>query len=63
MELQPLAAAGLALAVLAVSAPAVAAQVKEPARDDVVPNGYSITAKQAVEIAERDEKVAEGKER
>ena len=63
MELRALFAAGLTLACL-VAAPAATAAEPEPLRSDtVVPDGYSMTGRQAVEISSRDEKVEEARER
>ena len=63
MELRSLAAAGLILAFLFAAAPASAGEVERPSSDTVVPDGFSITGVQATEIAARDEKVKEAKER
>ena len=62
MELRALAAAGLALAFAAPAPPAHAADLERPARDDVAPAGYTLTARQATAIAARDAKVRRARE-
>lgn len=64
MELRsPLAVAALVLAFLAAAGPAAAAEVQRPASDSAVPQGYSMTGRQAVEISERNAKVKKARER
>ena len=62
MELRALAAAGLALAFAAQAPLAQAADLERPARDDVAPAGYTLTARQATAIAARDAKVRRARE-
>ena len=57
MELRALAAAGVVLAALAAAPAAQAAELERPAREDVAPPGYSLTARQVTAIAGRDAKV------
>ena len=59
MELRALAAAGLVLAIAATAAPAHAAELERPEREDVAPPGFTLTAREATTIAGRDDKVHE----
>lgn len=63
MELRALAAAGLALAFAAPAPSAQAAELERPARDDVPPPGFTLTAREATTVASRDAKVREERER
>ena len=63
MELRAHAAAGLVLA-FAVAAPsAQAAELERPARENVAPPGFTLTARQATAIAGRDAKVSRERSR
>ena len=57
MELRALAAAGVVLAAAAAAPSAQAQELEQPARDDVAPPGYTLTAHQVTAIAGRDAKV------
>jgi hypothetical protein len=57
VELRALVAAGVVLAALAAAPPAQAAELERPAREDVAPPGYTLTARQATALAGRDAKV------
>jgi hypothetical protein len=59
VELRALAAASLVLALAATAPSAQAAELERPARDDVAPPGFTLTARQATAIASRDNKVRE----
>ena len=59
MELRALAAAAVALACLAVAPPALAAELEQPESQTVAPDGFSMTARQVIAVARRDEKVQE----
>ncbi len=62
MELRALAAAGVVLAALAGAPSAQAAELERPAREDVAPPGYTLTARQATAVAGRDAKVRNERE-
>ncbi len=63
MELRALAAAGVVLAAIAAAQPAQAAELERPAREDVAPPGYTLTAREATSIAERDADVRQERTR
>jgi hypothetical protein len=65
VELRALAAAGLVLALLAAAPPAhaQAPELKQPASETVAPEGFSLTAREAIAVAGRDAKVRAERER
>jgi hypothetical protein len=57
VELRALAAAAVALACLAAAPTALAADLEQPESQTVAPDGFSMTAREVVAVARKDEKV------